>query len=36
MAVAEFKHDQTVPHPTEPATELTVAVFRPPVEPKSA
>jgi hypothetical protein len=29
MAVAEFKQDQTVPHPPEPATELTVAVFRP-------
>jgi hypothetical protein len=34
MAVAEFKQDQTVPHPPEPATELTVAVFRPPVEHK--
>jgi hypothetical protein len=34
MAVAEFRQDQTVPHPPEPATELTVAVFRPPVEHK--
>jgi hypothetical protein len=34
MAVAEFKQDQTVPHPPEPATELTVAVFWPPVEYK--
>lgn len=34
IAVAEFKQDQTVPHPPEPATELTVAVFRPPVEHK--
>jgi hypothetical protein len=34
MAVAEFKQDKTVPHPPESATELTVAVFRPPVEHK--
>jgi hypothetical protein len=34
MAVAEFKQDQTVPPPPEPATELTVSVFRPPVEHK--
>jgi hypothetical protein len=34
MAVGEFEQDQTVPHPPEPATELTVAVFRPPVEHK--
>jgi hypothetical protein len=33
MAVAEFKQDQMVPHPPEPATELRVAV-RPPVEHK--
>jgi hypothetical protein len=34
MAVAELKQDQTVPHPPEPASEFTVAVFRPPVEHK--
>lgn len=34
MAVAEFRQDQTVPHPPEAATELTVSVFRPPVEHK--
>lgn len=32
MAVAEFRQDQTVP--PEPVTELTVSVFRPPVEHK--
>ena len=34
VAITEFKQDQTVPHPPEAATELTVAVFRPPVEHK--
>lgn len=34
IAVAEFRNDRTVPHPPEPATELTVAVFRPPMEHK--
>ncbi len=33
MAAAEFRQDHTVPHPPEPATELTVSV-RPPVEHK--
>lgn len=34
MAVAEFKQDQTVPHPPDASTEVTVAVFRPSIEHK--